>query len=69
MGSNTGGSIGSSAMPSSSSKPRLVGRVTQTSTSRFKGKTCMSFDLIYLVGNVDIQEGSVKYEAFGAESV
>ena len=67
MGSSTKGLVDSPAILGSSSTPHLSGRVTQSSPFAFKGKSVTPFDLIDLIGNVEAQEGSIKFEASRAE--
>lgn len=63
MGSSTGSSVSFLVvLVGSSNKPSPISRVTQLSSSTFKGKAHMSFDPIDLMGNTNIQEGSVKFE-------
>lgn len=64
-----GGLVGSPIVLSSLDKPHLAGRVTQSSAFVFKGKTHMSFYSIDLIGNTDVQKGSVKFETSSVEDI
>lgn len=69
MGSSMRGSVGSFEVLSSLDKPHLANRVTRSSTFAFKGKAHLSFDPNDLIGNTDVQEGSVKFENSSTKNV
>lgn len=63
MGFSIGGTIGSLIVLGSSSKARLVGRMTQSSTYAFKGKLISHSDPIDLINNIETQKDLSKFEA------
>ena len=66
VGSSTKGSVDSPAILGYSSTPHPSGRVTRSSPFAFKGKS-ITPNLIDLIGSVEAQEGSIKFEASRAE--